>query len=104
MKNNEVRVFKITGGAINELMWELLSKTGEQFLNLPEDSETIFHLNWDKEKDELVFYSLEFEHPYPVDFDSIDKYINEHIGITTDSLFDPNVEPFKTFLLNEMST
>lgn len=104
MGNNEVRVFKITGDAINELMWELLNKTGEQFLNLSENSETIFHLNWDKEKDELVFYAVEFEHPHPVNFEAIDRYIKEHIGITTDSLFNPDIEPFKTFSLNETST
>lgn len=103
MDHNEVRIFKITGGAINELMWELLNQSGEQFLNLPKNSETIFHLNWDKEKDELVFYALEFEHPHPVNFETIDRYVKEHIGITTDSLFDPNIVPFKSFSLDEIS-
>ena len=28
---NEIRVFKITGSAIDELMWELLNKSGDQF-------------------------------------------------------------------------
>lgn len=47
MNNNEIRVVKISGSAIDELVWELLNKSGEQFLDLPENSETIFHLNWD---------------------------------------------------------
>ena len=55
---NEIRVLKITGSAIDELMWELLNKSGDQFLDFSENSETIFHLNWDKEKDELMFYAV----------------------------------------------
>ena len=104
MDKNEVRVFRITGEAINELMWELLNKAGELFLDLPENSETIFRLNWDKEKDELSFYALEFAHPHQVNFEAIDSYIKEHIEITADSLFNPNIEIYKTFSLNEIST
>lgn len=104
MKNNEIRVFKISGSAIDELVWELLNKTGEQFLDLPENSETIFHLNWDKKKDELVFYALEFQNPHPVNFEAIDRYISKHIGITADSLYNPEIERFKTFSLDEVVT
>ncbi len=104
MNRNEIRIVKISGGAIDELVWELLNKSGEQFLDLPENSETIFHLNWDKGKDELVFYALEFENPHNVNFEAIDRYISKHIGITTDSLFDPDREPFMTFSLDEAIT
>ncbi len=101
MSNNEIRVVKISGSAIDELMWELLNKSGEQFLDLPENSETIFHLNWDKGKDELVFYAVAFENPQPINFEAIDRYIRKHIGKTTDSLFDPDIEPYKIFSLDE---
>ena len=104
MNNNEIRVVKISGSAIDELVWELLNKSGEQFLDLPENSETILHLNWDKEKDELVFYAVEFENPHPMNFEAIDKYISKHIGITADSLFNPDIEPYKTFSLDEAIT
>ena len=50
MNNKEIRVVKISGSAIDELIWELLNQSGEQFLGLPDNSETIFHLNWDKKK------------------------------------------------------
>ena len=104
MNNNEIRVVKIAGSAIDELMWELLNKSGEQFLDLPENSETVFHLNWDKEKDELVFYAVDFKNPRPMNFEAIDKYICKHIGITADSLFNPDIEPYKTFSLDEAIT
>lgn len=104
MNNNEIRVVKISGSAIDELVWELLNKSGEQFLDLPENSETIFHLNWDKGKDELVFYAVEFENPHPMDFEAIDKYISKHIETTADSLFNPDIEPYKTFFLDEAIT
>ena len=103
MNKNEIRVFKITGYAIYELVWELLNKSGEQFLDLPENSETIFHLNWDKENDELVFYAVEFENPHPINFEAIDRYISKYIGITTRSLFVPDINPYKTFSLDEVN-
>lgn len=101
MNKNEIRAVKITGNAIDELLWELLNKTGEQFLDLPEDSETIFHLKWDKEKDELVFYAVEFENPRPVNFEAIDNYISKHIGITADSLYNPDTEPYVKITLDD---
>ena len=52
MRKNEVRCFKISGNAINELLWELLNINGDMLLDIPEKSDVIFHMNWDKEKDE----------------------------------------------------
>lgn len=102
MRKNEVRTFKISGDAINELLWELLNKNGGEFLDISDGEEKIFCLKWNKEKDELVFYALEFENPRPVNFDVIDKYIDEHIGITTKSLFNPDEIPYVKFLLDDI--
>ena len=74
MRKNEVRCFKISGNAINELLWELLNINGDMLLDIPEKSDVIFHMNWDKEKDELIFSALEFAQPHPVDFKAIDFY------------------------------
>lgn len=60
IKKDEVRGFKISGDAISELLWELLNKSGDMLLDLPDNSDTIFHMHWDREKDELTFYALEF--------------------------------------------
>ena len=105
LKEKEVRVIKITGAAINEFVWEQLNKTGDEFLNLPEDffeeDNWTYHLTWNKEKDELVFYALEFGHSFPVDLDSVDKYIEEHIGITADSMYHSYgnyKKPYKSFI------
>ena len=100
MNANEVRAIKISGDGINELLWEMLNKYGSTILDLSDDSESIFHMKWDKEKDELTFYALEFETPHPVDFDAIDTYIDEKIGITTTSIFCDNLNdrPYKTFI------
>ena len=72
IKKDEVRGFKISGDAISELLWELLNKSGDMLLDLPDNSDTIFHMHWDREKDELTFYALEFRDPHPVDFKAID--------------------------------
>ena len=103
MKKNEIRAFKISGEAISELMWELLQKSAEDLLDLGENEETIYSMDWNKEKDELVFYALEFADPRPVDFDGIARYVDEHIGITTNSLFDPDVKPYRIFSLEDVS-
>ncbi len=103
MKKNEIRVIKLSGDAIDELIWELMNKEGEQFLSLPDNSNTIFRLVWDRAKDELVFYALEFEHPHPINFEAIDRYINKHIRTTTDSMFSPDIDPFKVFFLDDVS-
>lgn len=100
MKNNEVRVIKIAGKAIDELLWELLNKYGEVLLDLPENSETIFRMNWDKARDELTFYALRLEEPYPVDFSTIDDYIEKETGITTDSVFNSDLIPYRSIYLN----
>lgn len=100
MRKNEVRCFKISGNAINELLWELLNINGDMLLDIPEKTDVIFHMNWDKEKDELIFSALEFAQPHPVDFKAIDFYINEHIGITTESVFSSSDNlPYKSFLV-----
>ena len=104
MKKNEVRAFKIKGDAINELVWELLNKVGEELLDLPESSESIFHMYWNKEKDELIFGAVEFENPRPLDFKAIDKYIDNKIGITTDTLFASGAkQKYKVFNLNDIT-
>lgn len=91
----------ISGNAINDLLWELLNINWEiMLLDIPEKSDVIFHMNWDKEKDELIFSALEFAQPHPVDFKAIDFYINEHIGITTESVFSSSDNlPYKSFLV-----
>ena len=96
IKKDEVRGFKISGDALSELLWELLNKSGDMLLDLPDNSDTIFHMHWDREKDELTFYALEFRDPHPVDFKAIDRYIDENLGITTDSVFLPKGKPYKT--------
>ena len=93
IKKDEVRGFKISGDAISELLWELL--------DLPDNSDTIFHMHWDREKDELTFYALEFRDPHPVDFKAIDRYIDETLGITTDSVFLPKGKPYRSFSVRE---
>lgn len=101
IKKDEVRGFKISGDAISELLWELLNKSGDMLLDLPDNSDTIFHMHWDREKDELTFYALEFRDPHPVDFKAIDRYIDETLGITTDSVFLPKGKPYRSFSVRE---
>lgn len=101
IKKDEVRGFKISGDAISELLWELLNKSGDMLLDLPDNSDTIFHMHWDREKDELTFYALEFRDPHPVDFKAIDRYIDENLGITTDSVFLPKGKPYRSFSARE---
>ena len=50
-----------------------------------------------------MFYAVEFENPHPINFEAIDGYINKHIGITANSLFNPDIEPYKTFSLDEVN-
>lgn len=101
IKKDEVRGFKISGDTILELLWELLNKSGDMLLDLPDNSDTIFHMHWDREKDELTFYALEFRDPHPVDFKAIDRYIDENLGITTDSVFLPKGKPYRSFSVRE---
>ena len=96
MEKNEIRAFRISDKALNELIWELLNKYGDTLLDLPEDSESIFHMNWDKAKDELIFYALEFGTPRQVDFDSIDEMVKDKVECNSHSLFTPGVAPYKT--------
>lgn len=70
-------------------------------LDLPDNSDTIFHMHWNREKDELTFYALEFRDPHPVDFKAIDRYIDENLGITTDSVFLPKGKPYRSFSVRE---
>lgn len=57
IKKDEVRGFKISGDAISELLWELLNKSGDMLLDLPDNSDTIFHQPLGPaKKDELTFY------------------------------------------------
>ena len=93
---SEIRAFRISGKALDELIWELLNKYGETLLDLPENSETIFHMNWDKTTDELIFYALEFGTPRQVDFNAIDELVKDKVECNSDSLFTPGVAPYKT--------
>ena len=62
LAKNEIRAFKIKGNAISELLRELLNKYGSGFLDIPDDDfDNIFHLKWDRTRDQLIFYSVEFE-------------------------------------------
>ena len=102
MDKNEIRVFKISGEAINELVWELLNQTGEQFFDISANQEAIYRLNCDKDKDQLVFYALEYAKPHVVDFEKIDRYINEHIDKTTDSLFNAENKPYVSLSVKDI--
>ena len=99
-RKNEARVFKIQREAVTELLWELLNKYGNTLLDLPEDSASIFSMKWDREKNELTFYALEFAEPYKVDFERIQSFVDEEIGVTAQSLFTDR-KPYKRILVDQ---
>ena len=50
LQANEVRAIRIGEEAIVELLWETLQEMGESLFDLPDNSDAMFHMRWNREK------------------------------------------------------
>ena len=107
LQANEVRVIRIGEGAIVELLLETLQKMGEQLFDLPDNSDAMFHMRWDREKTELVLYVTDEGHTIAGGKEFItrtDSYIQEHIEITARTLYkvfsEKNPSKYVSFFLD----
>ena len=91
LQANEVRAIRIGEEAIVELLWETLQEMGESLFDLPDNSDAMFHMRWNREKTELVLYVTGERHTISGGKELItrrDSYIQEHIGITAKTLYE----------------
>lgn len=91
LQANEVRAIRIGEEAIVELLWETLQEMGESLFDLPDNSDAMFHMRWNREKTELVLYVTGERHTIAGGKElitRIDSYIQEHIGITAKTLYE----------------
>ncbi len=91
LQPDEVRALRIGEEAIVELLWETLQDMGESLFDLPEHSDAMYHMRWDREKMELVLYATDEMQTIKGGKEwnaSVDAYIQKHVPITAKSLYD----------------
>lgn len=110
LQPDEVRALRIGEEAIVELLWETLQDMGESLFDLPEDSDAMYHMRWDREKMELVLYATDEMQTIKGGKEwnaSVDAYIQKHVPITAGSLYDDfldmNVPKYVSFHTERMT-
>ena len=91
LQPDEVRALRIGEEAIVELLWETLQDMGKFLFDLPEDSDAMYHMRWDREKMELVLYTTDEMQTIKGGKErstKVDAYIQKHVPITAESLYD----------------
>lgn len=96
---NELRVMKLSRSAVEELLWEALLKNGDRALDLVPRKDMAFRMTADETMSELLFYAFRHTDDRAPDFKSMDAFVRENVGITTDSLFEKHKKPYTTVFL-----
>lgn len=99
MKKGEIRAVKIGESAIREWLWETLSQYGNELFDISssEEDDVIFSMSIDDKTGAIIFYSLEFSEPHPVNFGEIASYLNAMLPTEVDSLYKTQEDKSKIY-------
>lgn len=86
MKDNEIRIIRLSYKAVKELLWEYFMKFGNELMNIPEESgeDIIFHMFINNCLDDLTIYAVRIDEISEKIFEMIDVYCNQNVSFTTD--------------------
>ena len=108
LQPDEVRALRIGEEAIVELLWETLQDMGASLFDLPEHSDAMYHMRWDREKMELVLYAADEMQMIKGGKERsarVDAYIQKHVPITARTLYDDfseqNAPKYVSFRVSE---
>jgi hypothetical protein len=80
----EVRIIRLTQGAIGELLWEYFMEVGYQLMNLPpedpDDLPTIYRMYTEENMQSLTLYVMNLFEASDSVFSQIDAYCDSHIN------------------------
>ncbi len=80
----EVRIIRLTKGAMGELLWEYFMEIGYQLMNLsqedPDDLPTIYRMYTDENLQSLTLYVMNLFEASDSVFSQIDAYCDSHIN------------------------
>ena len=85
---NKARVIKLPRAAIKEIVWETLIEIGCDRLDIdPKADDISFRMTLNDDMSELVFYAYDYPDGEQPDCESFDRYIDENVGVTTQSVY-----------------
>lgn len=100
LSSTEARVITIDETGITELLLETLSENASKFFNIPMVSNKSMNVMYWNCKNNLLTYAvmpMEYSFDYSLNFDKI----NNIIGVTTESLFSPNPQKYRSIDLSD---
>lgn len=95
----EARVITIDEKAITELLLENLSENVSKYFNVPMVSNKSTNVMYWDQKNKLLTYAvmpMKYCFDYSLNFD----HIHKTVGVTTESLFSPNLSKYKSIDLS----
>lgn len=87
LQNNEIRIIKLNKDAVAELLLELLMSNGADYFGLPSNDAVDDLYSFTYNHDSLVYMAYKYDDYKKINFDSLERFIAEHLNFTTDSLF-----------------
>ena len=87
LRDNEIRVIRLSKKALQELVWEHFMEIGNKIMDLPEDdSSAIFSMHVEGNLETLTLYAIKLSEVSGEVFEKVDTYCDRNINLTTDSL------------------
>lgn len=87
LKENEIRVIKVSESAIRELIYETIIENGPRYFDLSKNDNVCYEIQLDLQRGNMICIAHEMD--IPVEEINIEKIDNE-TGVTTQSFFVSN--------------
>ena len=87
LKDGEVRVIKVGQTVICQALREFFIDNAEKFMDLELSADDCLHISISPEISEITFYAYRDPECDLLITDKINQYIDEHITLTTDTLY-----------------
>ena len=88
LRKHEIRVIRLSRQAIQELLWEHFMETGDEAMEIPEETgeiSTIYHMYVEGQLEKLTLYVMNFNEASEEVFVANQEYCKKNIGFTTNS-------------------